>query len=67
LALVPSQAEILLKLTEKEVGTLGHKGHAAWLASGLKIQEIQYGFGSFLSKTFYFDTKKYTGYHFKHW
>jgi hypothetical protein len=35
-------------LTEKEIGTLGHKGHAAWLASGLKIQEMQYGSGSFL-------------------
>jgi hypothetical protein len=55
--LVPSRAEILLELTEKEVGTSGHKGHAAWLASGFKIQEIQYGFGSFLSKTSDFDTK----------
>jgi len=45
-------------LTEKEIGASGHKGYAAWLASGLKIQEIQYGFGSFLSETSDFDTKK---------
>jgi hypothetical protein len=44
-------------LTEKEIGTSGHKGHAAWLASGLKIQEMQYGVGNFLSKTSDFDTK----------
>jgi len=37
---------------------LRHKGHAAWLASGLKIQEMQYGFGSFLSRTSDFDVKK---------
>ena len=47
LASVPSRAEILLELTEKEIGTSGHKGCAAWLSSGLKIQEMQYGFGSF--------------------
>ena len=41
LALVPSRAEILLELTDKEIGASAHKGHAAWLASGLKIQEIQ--------------------------
>jgi hypothetical protein len=45
-------------LTEKEIGISGHKGHAAWLASGLKIQEMQYGLGSFLSKTSDFDIKK---------
>jgi hypothetical protein len=44
-------------LTEKEIGTLGHNGHAAWLASGLKIQEMQCGFGSFLNKTSDFDTE----------
>jgi hypothetical protein len=38
---VPSQAEILLELTEKEIGASAHKGHATWLASGLKIQEMQ--------------------------
>jgi len=37
-------------LTEKEIGESGHKGNAVWLASGLKIQEMQYGFGSFISK-----------------
>src|SRR3981081_2890470 len=41
LASVPSRAEILLELTEKEIGTSGHRGHTAWLASGLKIQEMQ--------------------------
>ena len=50
--------EILLELTEKEIGASGHKGYAAWLARRLKIQEIQYGFGSFLSKTSDFDTEK---------
>jgi hypothetical protein len=57
-ASVPSRAEILLELTEEEAGESGHKGHAAWLASGLKIQEMQYGFHSFLSKKSNFDTKK---------
>jgi hypothetical protein len=54
-------------LTEKEIGESGHKGNAAWLASGLKIQEMQYGFGSFLSKTSDFDSNNYTGYRFKPW
>jgi len=45
-------------LTEKEIGTSGHTGHATWLASGLKIQEMQYGFRSFLSKASNVDTKK---------
>jgi len=45
-------------LTENEIVTLGHKGHATWLANRLKIQEIQYGFGRFLSKTCDFDTDK---------
>jgi hypothetical protein len=45
-------------LTEKEIGESRHRGHAAWLASGSKIQEMQYGFGSFLSMTSDFDTKK---------
>ena len=58
LASVPSWAEILLELTEKEISKSGNKGHAAWLASGLKIQEIQYGFGSFLIKSPDFDTNK---------
>ena len=58
LASVPSQAEILLELTEKEVDTSGHKGHAAWIAMGLKIQEMQYGFSSSLSKIYGSDTKK---------
>jgi hypothetical protein len=44
-------------LTENEIATSGHKGHATWLASGLKIQEMQYGFGRFLRKTFNFDAK----------
>ncbi|KAH9023726.1 hypothetical protein EDB85DRAFT_1894666 [Lactarius pseudohatsudake] len=34
-------AEILLDLTEKEIESSGHKGHATWLGSGLKIQEMQ--------------------------
>ncbi|KAI9431655.1 hypothetical protein H4582DRAFT_1822223 [Lactarius indigo] len=37
----PSCAEILLDLTEKEIEGSGHKGHATWLSSGLKIQEMQ--------------------------
>jgi hypothetical protein len=41
LASVPSRAEILLELTKEEIDASGHKGHAAWLASGLKIQEMQ--------------------------
>jgi len=44
-------------LTEKEIGTSVHKGHAAWLASGLKIQEMQYVFSSYLSKTHGSDAK----------
>lgn len=45
-------------MTENEIGALGNKGHAAWLANGLKIQEMQYGFGSPFYKTSGFDTKK---------
>jgi hypothetical protein len=45
-------------LTEKEISTSGHKGHAAWLASGLKIQEMQYGFGNLLRKASNFETIK---------
>jgi hypothetical protein len=45
-------------LTEKEIGASGQKGHAAWLANGLKVQEMQYGFCSFLSNTSSFDTNK---------
>jgi hypothetical protein len=41
LSSVPSQADILLELMEKEIRASGHKGHAAWLGSGLKIQEMQ--------------------------
>ncbi|KAF8267233.1 hypothetical protein EI94DRAFT_1701133 [Lactarius quietus] len=41
LAPVPSRAEILLELTEKEIGNSGQKGHVAWLANGLKFQEMQ--------------------------
>jgi hypothetical protein len=52
-------------LTEKETGEARHKGNTAWLASGLKIQEMQYGFGSFIASNF--DADKYTGYHFKPW
>ncbi|KAF8263636.1 hypothetical protein EI94DRAFT_1596377, partial [Lactarius quietus] len=40
----PSRAEILLELTEKEIGNSGQKGHVAWLANGLKFQEMQYVF-----------------------
>jgi len=54
-------------LTENEIGMSGHMGHATWLANGLKIQEMQYGFGRFLSKTFNFDANKYAGYLFKRW
>jgi hypothetical protein len=28
-------------VSTKEIGSSGHKGHAAWLASGLEIQEMQ--------------------------
>jgi hypothetical protein len=45
-------------LTEKEIVKYRHKGHATWLANGLKIQEMQYGFHTFLSKTSDFDTIK---------
>ena len=45
-------------MTEKEIGTSGHTGSATWLASGLKIQEMQYGFRSFLSKAPDVDAKK---------
>jgi hypothetical protein len=31
-------------LTEKEIESSGQKGHVAWVASGLKIQEMQYDF-----------------------
>ncbi|KAH9069437.1 hypothetical protein EDB83DRAFT_2314461 [Lactarius deliciosus] len=41
---LPSRVEILLELTEKEIDTSGRKGHLAWLASGLRIQEMQYDF-----------------------
>jgi hypothetical protein len=51
-ALVPSRAEILLDLTQKEVDNSGYKGHAAWLESGLKIQETQYDFGTFHSEVY---------------
>jgi TPP-dependent pyruvate/acetoin dehydrogenase alpha subunit len=40
---------MLLELTEKEIVTSSHRGHAAWLSSGLKIQEMQYEFGTFPS------------------
>ena len=45
-------------MTEEETGASRHRGHAAWLASGLKIQELQYGFGSFIGNTSDFDTNK---------
>jgi hypothetical protein len=54
-------------LTEKEIGGSGHKGHAVWLSSGLKIQEMQYGFDSFVTKASYVDTQKLSGYRFKPW
>ncbi|KAF8270242.1 hypothetical protein EI94DRAFT_1798304 [Lactarius quietus] len=41
LAPVPSHAEILLGLTEKEIRNSGQKGHVAWLANGLKFQKMQ--------------------------
>jgi len=58
LASVPSQAEILLELIEKEIDNSGHKGHAAWIAMGLKFQEMQYGFSSSLSKIYGSNMKK---------
>ena len=42
---------MLLELTEKEMHASGQKGHAAWLGSGLKIQEMQYGFDTFIRNT----------------
>ena len=45
-------------MTENEIAASGHKGHATWLANGLKIQETQYGFGSFLSQTSDFDAEE---------
>jgi hypothetical protein len=48
---VSDRAEILLELMEKEIGGSGQKGHVAWVASGLKIQEIQYDFpAAFLAR-----------------
>ncbi|KAF8257904.1 hypothetical protein EI94DRAFT_1626518 [Lactarius quietus] len=38
---VPSCAEILLELTEKEIGASGCERHATWISTGLKIQEMQ--------------------------
>jgi hypothetical protein len=38
---VPSRAEILLELTEKEIATYGQKKHVEWIGSGLKVQETQ--------------------------
>jgi hypothetical protein len=38
---VPSCADILLELTEKEIDTSGHRGQAAWIGSRMKIQETQ--------------------------
>ena len=45
-------------MTKKEIGISIHKGHAVWLASRLKFQEMQYGFSSYLSKTCGSDMKK---------
>jgi hypothetical protein len=45
-------------LTNEEINASGQKGHASWLASGLKIQETQCGFGSFPSVTSDHDIKK---------
>ena len=45
-------------MTEEETGASRHRGHTAWLASGLKIQELQYGFSSFIGNTSDFDTNK---------
>ena len=39
--LVPSRAEILLELTEEQIGDSNRKRHATWIGSGLKIQEMQ--------------------------
>ncbi|KAF8262946.1 hypothetical protein EI94DRAFT_1704369 [Lactarius quietus] len=38
---VPLRAEILLELTEKEIGASNHEGHATWISTRLKIQEMQ--------------------------
>jgi len=48
-------------LTEEEIGASGNKGNAAWLSSGLKIQELQYGLGSFLSEDSDFNAERYAG------
>ncbi|KAF8265997.1 hypothetical protein EI94DRAFT_1587129 [Lactarius quietus] len=37
----PSRAEILLELSENEIGTSGRQGRATWISGGLKIQETQ--------------------------
>jgi hypothetical protein len=42
--LVPSHAEILLELTDNEMGSSRSKRHATWIGSGIKIQEMQYDF-----------------------
>jgi hypothetical protein len=53
-------------LTEKEIRTFGNNGHTAWLSSGLKIQEMQYGFGTSSSDISDSDCAK-IDYLFKHW
>jgi hypothetical protein len=42
--LVPSCAEILLELTDNEMGSSRSKRHTTWIGSGIKIQEMQYDF-----------------------
>ena len=43
--LVPTRAEIQLELTKAENGAARNlRGVAAWVASGLKLEEQRYGF-----------------------
>ncbi|KAN0135937.1 hypothetical protein V8E53_006389 [Lactarius tabidus] len=37
----PSHAEMLLELTDNEMGSSRSKRHATWIGSGIKIQEMQ--------------------------
>ncbi|KAN0128940.1 hypothetical protein V8E53_004712 [Lactarius tabidus] len=38
---IKTKEYILLELMEKEIDTSGHRGQAAWISSGMKIQETQ--------------------------
>jgi hypothetical protein len=43
---------------QKEIHAAGNKGQVEWLGSGLKIQEMQYGFQHISSETSDHDCEK---------